>query len=77
MGHRETQELSCPDTGTSWAESCVLGTRKKVFTTRVVAQTARRGGGSPVPANIQGQAGLGFEPPDPIGDVPAHCRGLG
>jgi len=27
--------------------------------------------------NTQGQAGQGSEQPDPVEDVPAHCRGFG
>lgn len=35
-----------------------------------LAQIAQGGGGCPVPANIQGQAGQGFEPPDLVEDAP-------
>ena len=37
----------------------------------------QRGGGSPVPGDIQGQAGPGFEQPDLAVGVPVHCRGVG
>jgi len=30
-----------------------------------------------MPGKIQGQAGQGSEQPDPVEDVPAHCRGVG
>jgi len=40
-------------------------------------RVAQRGGRCPNPANIQGQVGQGSEQPDPVEDVPAHCRGAG
>ena len=40
-------------------------------------QVAQRGGRCPIPGNIQDQAGQGFEQPDLVEDVPAHCRGVG
>ena len=30
-----------------------------------------------MPGNIQGQVGRGSEQPDPVEDVPAHCRVVG
>ena len=42
-----------------------------------LAQVAQRGGGYPIPGNIQGQAGRGSEQPDLVEDVPAHCWGVG
>jgi len=42
-----------------------------------LAQIAQRGGGGPIPGNIQGQVGRGSEQPDLVEDVPAHCRGVG
>jgi len=40
-------------------------------------QVAQRNDGSPIPGDIQGQAGWGSEQPDlPVG-VPVHCRGVG
>ena len=42
-----------------------------------LAQAAPRGGRCPIPGNIPGQAGRGSERPDLVGDVPAHCRGVG
>jgi len=33
--------------------------------------------GEVVPGNILGHVGQGYEQPDPVEDVPAHCRGLG
>ncbi len=44
---------------------------------RTLAQVAQRGGGCPIPGNIQGQVGRGSEQPDLVGDVPAPCRGVG
>ena len=38
---------------------------------------AQRGGGSPTPGNIQGQAGPGFVQPHLAVGVPVHCRGVG
>jgi len=29
------------------------------------------------PGNVQGQVGRGSEQPDPLEDVPAHCRQVG
>jgi len=42
-----------------------------------LAQVAQRGGRCPIPGNIPGQVGRGSEQPDPVEDVPAHCRGVG
>ena len=42
-----------------------------------VAQSAQRGGGYPIPGNIQGQVGHESEQPDLVEDVPAQCRGVG
>jgi len=42
-----------------------------------LAQVAQRGGQCPIPGNVQGQVGRGSEHPDPVEDVPAHCRGVG
>ena len=42
-----------------------------------LGQVVQRGGGCPIPANIQGQAGLGFEPPDRAVSVPVLHRGVG
>jgi len=33
-----------------------------------------RGSEGSVPGSIQGQAGRGSEQPDPVEEVPAHCR---
>ena len=44
---------------------------------RTLAQVAQRGGRCPIPGNVQGQVGWGSEQPDPVEDVPAHCRGVG
>jgi len=41
------------------------------------AQVAQRGDRCPIPGNIPGQVGRGSEQPDPVEDVPAHCRGVG
>ena len=48
-----------------------------VTTLKNAPQAGRRGGWCPIPRNIQGQAGRGSEQPDPVEDVPAHCRGVG
>ena len=40
-------------------------------------QVAQRSCGLPLPVNIPGEAGWGFEQPDLVGGVPAHGRGLG
>jgi len=36
-----------------------------------------RGGGCPIPGNIQGQVGWGSDRPDLVEDVPVLCRGVG
>jgi len=38
---------------------------------------SQRGSGGPIPGNIQGQVRGSSEQPDPVEDVPAHCRGGG
>ena len=43
----------------------------------ILAQIAQRGSGGPIPGNIQGQVGWGYEQPGLVADVPAHCRGVG
>jgi len=45
--------------------------------TEALAQVARRGGGGPIPGDIQGQAGQGSEFLDVAVGVPVHCRGVG
>ena len=40
-----------------------------------LARVAQRGGGCPIPGNVQGQAGRGSEQPGPVEDGPAHGRG--
>jgi len=42
-----------------------------------LAQVAQRGGRCSIPGNIQGQVEWGSEHPDPVADVPAHCRAVG
>lgn len=37
-------------------------------------QASQRGGGYPIPTNIQGQVGLCSEQPDLVEDIPAHHR---
>ena len=56
-----------------------LGIRRKFFTQGgdTLEQVAQRGGGCPIPGDIQGQAGPGPEQPDVAVDVPVHCRGDG
>jgi len=39
-----------------------------------LAEVAHRGGQCPIPGNIQGR---GSGQPDPVEDVPAHCRRVG
>ena len=31
----------------------------------------------PIPGRVQGQVGQGFDQPDLVEGVPAHCRGVG
>jgi len=40
-----------------------------------LAQVSQRGGGCPIPGDIQGQVGWGSEQSDLVVDVPPHCRG--
>jgi len=40
-------------------------------------QVAQRGGRLPIPGNIPGKDGQGFEHPDLVEDVPAYCREVG
>jgi len=40
-------------------------------------QVAQRAGRCPIPKNIPGQVGQGFQQPTLVEDVPAHCRGVG
>ena len=42
-----------------------------------MGQVAQRGGGCPIPGDIQDQAGQGSEQPDLGVDVSVHCRGVG
>lgn len=42
-----------------------------------VARVAQRGGGCPVPGNVQGQPGWGSEQADLVEEVPTHGRGGG
>ena len=50
--------------------------RKKFYNKNVEAleQITQRGGRSPVPGDIQNQAGWDSEQPDLSIDVPVHCR---
>jgi len=43
----------------------------------MLEQAAQRGCRRPIPGNIQGQDGQGFEQPDLVDDVPAFCREIG
>jgi len=57
-----------------------LDIRKKFFYSEggeTLAQVAQRDGRCPIPGNIQGQVGRGFEQPDLVEDVPAHCGRVG
>jgi len=52
-----------------------MGYKEEIFYdegSETLAQVAQRGGGCPIPGNIQGQVGQGSEQPDPVEDVPAH-----
>jgi len=42
-----------------------------------IVLVAQRGGGCPVPGNVQGQVGWSSEQPGLVGDIPAHCEGAG
>jgi len=42
-----------------------------------LAQVAQRVGRCPIPGNIQGQVGRGFEQPGLVEGVSAHGRGVG
>ena len=42
-----------------------------------LAQVAQRGGGCPLPGNIQGQVGQGSEQPGLVENILTHCRGAG
>ena len=56
-----------------------LDMRKKFFYSKdseALAQVAQRGGGCPIPGDIEGQAGWGSEQPDVAADVPIHCQGI-
>jgi len=43
----------------------------------MVERVAHRGGRRPIPGNIPGQVGQGFEQTDLVEDSTAHCRGVG
>jgi len=43
----------------------------------ILEQVSQRGGRCAIPGNIQGQVGQGFEQPDLVVGVPAHCRRVG
>jgi len=56
-----------------------LGVRKNFFYNEggeTLEQVAQRGSGSPIPGNIQGQAGQDSVQPGLVEDVSAHCRGV-
>ena len=58
-----------------------LDIRKKFFFYHkggeALAQVAQRGGGCPVPADAQGEAGRGSEQPDVAVGILVHCKGVG
>ena len=54
--------------------------KEKVFYSKAgeaLEQIIQRGGGCPIPGDIQGQAGPGSEQPDLAVDIPGHCWGVG
>ena len=58
----------------------MTGYKEEIFyndSGETLEQVARRGSGSPIPANIQGQAGWSSEQRGLVEDVPGHCRGGG
>jgi len=55
------------------ASSATLKGRRE----KALEQVAQGGGGCPVHADIQGQAGPGSEQPIGAVGVPVHCRGVG
>jgi len=56
-----------------------LDTRKVFYGKggEALEQVAQRSSESPIPGNIQGQAGQGSEQPDLAVDTPIHCREVG
>jgi len=59
-------------------ERFILDIRKKkcIKGSEALKQVAQRGGGCPIPGDIQVQAGWGSEQPDLAIDVPVHFRGV-
>ena len=55
-----------------------LDIRKKLFIVSggTLEQFAQRGCGCPLPGDVQGQAGWGFEQPGLVGGVPSNSREL-
>ena len=55
------------------------GYKENVFYSKggeTLGQVAQKGGGCPVPGDIQGQTGASSEHPDLVVDVPVHHRGV-
>ena len=60
-----------------WPALIFLGGRGKGIAVVSRGGIAQRGGGCPILGNIHGQVGRGSEQPDPVENVPAHCKGVG
>jgi len=57
-----------------------LDIRKKLFydeDSETLDQVTQRGGRCPISGNFQSQVGRGFQQPDLMEVVPAHCRAVG
>ena len=62
-----------------WFIRTWTGCKEEVFYSKggeALEQVAQRGGGCPIPGDVQGQAGWGSERPDWAVDVPVHHREL-
>ena len=63
-----------------WRNNRKVVHKEKLFYSKggeALAQVAQRGGGCPIPADAQSQAGGGCEQPDVAVGAPVHCRGVG
>ena len=86
MGRDNTFLFSAyePTRSSQWFQSkrgeIQIGCEEEIFYNNVgeaLAQIAQRGGGCPIPGDIQGQHGWGSEQHNLVVGVPAHCRGVG